>query len=377
MRKKSVETLGRRADVSCRDGSTGSPLVQNPRAFQAEAAMAVGICGRAVRCRAHIALPAPEGQSSCAHSDGEKAMAISSTGTRTAILTLAALFATACDRQPGVNQPVAEAAASGPASGSVASADGTKIAYESVGKGDTALVFIHGWSCDRSYWKPQPPAFAGDYRVVTLDLAGHGASAVRPRDWSIAAFGEDVAAVVRALPERRVILVGHSMGGPVAVEAARLSPGRVIGLVGVDTFSDLAGSAFDPAFIETFKKDLRRDFAGTTRNFVSGNFFPKDADPALKERIVADMASAPPPVAIASMDALLAYDLKAGAAALKVPITTINSDLQPPMNEAAARKTVPRFRLVTIKGVGHFPQLEAPDRFNSTLRAELERIARS
>jgi pimeloyl-ACP methyl ester carboxylesterase len=288
-----------------------------------------------------------------------------------------ALFAAACDRQPGVEQAANGRAGAGPLSGAVESADGTRIAYEAAGSGDTALVFIHGWSCDRSYWKPQLSAFAGDYRVAAVDLAGHGASALRPKDWSIPAFGEDVAAVIRALAQRRVILVGHSMGGPVALEAARLEPRRVVGVIGVDTFSALGGDTFDPAVIAQFKDDLRRDFAGTTRGFVDGNFFPKNSDPALRERIVADMASAPPEAGIASMEALFAYDARRAAGALNVPVTAINADLQPAMDEAAARKSVPRFRLVTIKGTGHFPQLEAPERFNPMLRAEVERIARS
>jgi pimeloyl-ACP methyl ester carboxylesterase len=261
--------------------------------------------------------------------------------------------------------------------GSVASADGTKIAYDASGSGDTALVFIHGWSCDRSYWKPQLAEFGKDYRVVTVDLAGHGTSAARSGNWSIPAFGEDVAAVIRALPQQKVILIGHSMGGPVALEAARLAPDRALGVIGVDTFGALGGDTFDDATIERFKADLRRDFAGTTRGFVSDNFFPKNADPALKERIVADMASAPPMVGVAALEATFAYDPKPTAAALGLPITAINADLQPAMDEAVARQTAPSFRLVTIRGTGHFPQLEAPERFNPMLRAEVERIRRS
>jgi pimeloyl-ACP methyl ester carboxylesterase len=304
-------------------------------------------------------------------------MMLNITLRRIAIFSIAtAALAPGCDRQPAVNLPANEVADAATVSGSVASADGTRIAYQALGAGDTALVFIHGWSCDSSYWKPQLSAFARSHRVVTVDLAGHGASAVRRDGWSIPAFGEDVAAVIRALPQRRVILIGHSMGGPIALEAARLAPGRVIGLVGVDTFSDLAGPTIDPAVLERFKAGLRRDPAGTTRSFVGDNFFPKSVDPNLKGRIVEDMASAPPAVAIASMEALLAYDPKPAAAALKLPITSINSDLQPPMDEAAARKTAPRFRLVTITGVGHFPQLEAPERFNSMLEAELARLLR-
>jgi pimeloyl-ACP methyl ester carboxylesterase len=287
-------------------------------------------------------------------------------------LVLAALLLAACDAQPARNG-TSETATSGPAR--ALSADGTRIAYRTTGAGDTALVFVHGWTCDQGYWDAQVPAFAKDHRVVTLDLAGHGASDTARKNWSIPAFGEDVAAVIRALPDKRVILIGHSMGGPVALEAARLVPERVIGVVGVDTFNDLGGREFDPAVFEKFIAELRKDSAGTTRNFVSTRFFPEDADPALKKRIADDMASSPPEVAIGSMEAIFAYDIKPAAAALKVPLVAINADLFPLMNEAAARQVTPSFRLVTMKGVGHFLHMEAPDGFNAALRAEVERIA--
>ena len=103
----------------------------------------------------------------------------------------------------------------------VASADGVPIAWRAWGTGDTALVFIHGWSCDSSYWDAQLPVFAKDHRVIALDLAGHGASGLGRKSWTMQAFGEDVAAVVRKAGAKRVILIGHSMGGPVALEAAR------------------------------------------------------------------------------------------------------------------------------------------------------------
>jgi pimeloyl-ACP methyl ester carboxylesterase len=287
-------------------------------------------------------------------------------------LVLASVLLASCDAQPTRNESSATAT---PESASAVSSDGTRIAYRATGAGDTALVFIHGWTCDQGYWDAQVPAFAGDHRVVTLDLAGHGASDTTRKTWSIAAFGEDVAAVVRALPDKRVILIGHSMGGPVALEAARRVPERVIGVIGVDTFNDLGGREFDPAVFEKFIGELRKDSAGTTRNFVSTRFFPKDADPALKKRIADDMASSPPDVAIGSMEAIFAYDIKPAATALKVPLIAINADLFPPMDEAAARQVYPSFRLVMMKGVGHFLHMEAPDRFNAALRAEVDRIA--
>ena len=103
--------------------------------------------------------------------------------------------------------------------------DGLNLVCEVRGQGDTALVFLHGWCGDREYWKHQVDAFAADYRVITLDQAGHGESGKDRKAWSVSGLAGDIEAVIKALGLRRVILVGHSMGGPVALLAAKRMPG--------------------------------------------------------------------------------------------------------------------------------------------------------
>ena len=117
--------------------------------------------------------------------------------------------------------------------------DGVDIRYEVAGSGEPALVFVHGWSCDRSYWRAQTDHFEASHRVVAIDLGGHGESGLGRKDWTMAAFGGDVRAVVEALGLRKIVLVGHSMGGHVIVEATQLMPDRVAALVLVDTFEDV------------------------------------------------------------------------------------------------------------------------------------------
>src|SRR5664279_146395 len=121
----------------------------------------------------------------------------------------------------------------------VRSADGTRIAYEFKGAGMPALILVHGWSCDRGYWNAQLELLSREFLVVVLDLAGHGESDPGRHEWSIAAFGSDVATVVRRLALNAVVLVGHSMGGDVILEAAGRLRGLVKGLVWVDTYSEL------------------------------------------------------------------------------------------------------------------------------------------
>src|SRR5262245_42567358 len=137
--------------------------------------------------------------------------------------------------------------------------DGLNIVCEVRGQGDTALVFLHGWCGDHEYWKNQAEAFTPDYQIVTLDQAGHGESGKDRKEWTTAGLGADVETVVKALGLKRVILVGHSMGGPVALIAAKRLPGAVAAVIGVDTLQNAEFKM--PAeqtkqFIDAFEKDF-------------------------------------------------------------------------------------------------------------------------
>jgi pimeloyl-ACP methyl ester carboxylesterase len=251
--------------------------------------------------------------------------------------------------------------------------DGVRIAYVADGTRKPALVFVHGWSCDRRYWSLQLQAFAKYYQVVGLDLAGHGESGVNRSRWTIAAFGADVAAVVDALKLEKVVLVGHSMGGDVIAEAARPLKGRVAGLVWVDTYKRL-GTARTDDEVGAIVTPLRTNFAEATRHLVRGMFQP-GADPGLVDLVVTDMASAPPAVGVGALEAALRYDrdMPAALAELKLPVIAINPET-PPTDVASMSKH--GVEVIVMSDVGHFPMLESPDRFNRLLRTAIEKIAR-
>lgn len=237
------------------------------------------------------------------------------------------------------------------------------------------LVFVHGWSCDLGYWDAQIEALSADYSLVALDLAGHGRSGSTREDFSMRAFGRDVAAVVRSLPgQAPVILIGHSMGGPVAAEAARELGSRVRAVIGVDTFKNVGKAPPPVAETEARLGFFQRDFAGSTRLFVTQAFFKPGTDPAFIERIAADMAAGDPRVGVAAIRELNAWDGARSMTSLQIPVIAINADHGEPTEEARIRALVPTFRARILAGVGHFLMMEDPARFNAALRAELETI---
>lgn len=251
------------------------------------------------------------------------------------------------------------------AAGVVSSADGVGIHFTDQGKGDPALVFVHCWGCDRHLWDNQVPVFVNRHRVVTLDLAGHGDSGRGRKDWSVPAFGEDVKAVVEKLGLKQVVLVGSSMGGPVSLEAARLMPSRIVGIVPVDTLHNVS-ERVPPEQVAGIIKLLEADYKGTTTQFMNQRLFAPSTPAAVKERMLAGALSTPPEVAIPSIRAVLTYDAQPALAQMKMPVRAINSDLNP-TNVDGNQKVLPGFRAVIIKGVGHYPMLEDPARFNELL----------
>jgi pimeloyl-ACP methyl ester carboxylesterase len=246
--------------------------------------------------------------------------------------------------------------------GTVKAADGVDIRYEVGGRGEPTLVFVHGWSCDRSYWRAQVDHFAASHRVVAIDLGGHGESGLGRSDWTIASFAGDVRVVVEALGLRKVVLVGHSMGGAVVAEAARLMPDRVVAVIPVDSFVSVTPPEEKEGFIAPFRQDFRK----TTEMIVRQYMFTPRSDPQRVERIVADMTAAPPAVGISAMESYLRYDEGAGLAAAKAPVRLINSDLTP-TDLAAWRKHKPDVGLAVMPGVGHFLMIEDAEEFNRLL----------
>jgi pimeloyl-ACP methyl ester carboxylesterase len=299
---------------------------------------------------------------------------------RTPIIALAALLLVACSKPeppPPASAPAASNDKAEPAAGTpriAIAADGVHVQYRVYGAGEPALVFIHGWSCDSNYWREQIAEFSKKYTLVTVDLAGHGGTDGNRTEWTMAHFGQDVVAAVGAVQSEKLILVGHSMGGNVAVEAARVLKGRVIGIIGVDTFKSIGGPRPSKQQIAAIMKPFETDFIGNTRKIVDQTFFAPNADPQLRQKIAYDMSLSPPRVAVPAMRALLEYDFDEPLKDLDVPIVAINSDLGEPVNEARIRKVLPKFRAVTLAGDGHFLMMEDPKRFNPALETEIQTI---
>ncbi|MGE5357796.1 MAG: alpha/beta hydrolase [Bacteroidales bacterium] len=259
--------------------------------------------------------------------------------------------------------------------------DGVSLAYSAAGAGDTALVFIHGGFADRSFFTEQFHALSGRYRVVAIDLAGHGESGTNRTAWGIPQFGADVKAVVDAEKLRRVVLFGNSLGGPVAIEAALLLPGRVLGVVGIDTFQDLGHPEtpeYAKAAAEAARQRLeafRKDYAGSMKAMVA-MLFHSDADPWLVAEAQRRMMRTTPEIGAAMLAGAASYDYSTSAHKLTVPVRAINGDLYP-TDVLAARRVKADFDVVVMKHCGHYPMLERADEFNRHVVTVVQALERA
>jgi len=260
-------------------------------------------------------------------------------------------------------------------SGTATSPDRIPIRYHAAGKGDPALVFVHCGGCERGFWDGQVAHFSATHRVVALDLAGHGQRGGGRKDWTMPAFGQDVVSVVEALGLKRVVLIGHSIGGPVVLEAARRMPGRVAGLVLVDTLVHFE-QRLAAEEMEKFLSALQADYRAKTTAYVSQLLFSASTPEPVKARVLETVLSGPQEIGVAVVRSSLAYDPLPALREIKAPIRAINSDLFP-TNVEGNRRYVPGYQVAIMKGVGHYLMLEQPEAFNALLAEALRELARS
>ena len=264
---------------------------------------------------------------------------------------------------------------SAPLSGPVfaASVDGAKIHWTSKGSGKEAVILVHGWTCDETSWDFQVPELSRNYRVITLDLPGHGKSDP-PKDgkFSMTVFARAVEAVRAESKIDKAVLVGHSMGTPVIREYARLYPQHVAGLVPVDGLLIIGAGgragrgAPDPAAMTGPQGMKARE------TMIRGMFTP--ATPAAIQQHVLKMMLAPPE-ATASGAMLATFDTaNLNNEVSMVPVLGIYAGNSPMTNRENLKKVFPNSEYVQVAGTGHFVMMERPEEFNRLLLAFLGKI---
>jgi pimeloyl-ACP methyl ester carboxylesterase len=250
-----------------------------------------------------------------------------------------------------------------------ATLDGSRVHYKSYGKGREALVFVHGWTCNMSFWRGQVPAFENKTRVIAIDLPGHGQSDKPHADYSMDFFARSVDAVLQDAGVDHAVLVGHSMGTPVVRQFYRRYPTKTLALVLVDgALRPFADEATMAKFIEPLRGPNYKEAAS---QFVAGMLAPVSS-PALREEIKSTMLATPQYVAVSAMDGMASKSIWTNDK-INVPVLAImaKSPFWPPDNEQFYRSLAPNLEYHMWDGVSHFLMMEKPGEFNEALSAFL------
>jgi pimeloyl-ACP methyl ester carboxylesterase len=247
------------------------------------------------------------------------------------------------------------------------------IAYIDTHKGDTTLLFVHGWCINKGYWSNQLAYFSKRYRVVTIDLPGFGQSGKNRSQWDARTFGGDVSAVITQLHLKNVVLIGHSMAGDIILEAAIKNPKQVIALVGVDNFKSVGighpPSAKANADYDKAIDSLRDHFTFIATDYITHQLFSKTTPDSIKQRVLHDALTSDTIIAAACMkrDTLKEQvELKKTAK----PLYLINSDVSPTAITGFQKLQIP-FKVYSVHGSGHYPMIEQPAVFNKQLQLAL------
>ena len=253
---------------------------------------------------------------------------------------------------------------------SVISNDGVEINYFVSGPNKEALVFVHGFSCSSKYWLAQLQHFSKKHTVVAIDLAGHGGSGINRKAYNMDAFGKDVASVVNDLELEHVTLIGHSMGGPVIVEAANELGDKVDLLIGVDTMHDITGEPIGKVPGLIVNTMFKLFYESMTEDIIA-DFFIESTDASLKKWIGEDALKANKKAAQGSLNSLLTMNYPENLNDLSVPIKVINARS---FRETMLEENLASYENIEIdffEDVGHFIMMERPSEFNEWLELKI------
>ena len=256
------------------------------------------------------------------------------------------------------------------------SKDGTEIYYDLRGDGDITLCFVYGAGGFLENWKLQH-SFAEQYKLLLPDIGGHGKSANTNRSkFAMQAFGEDIAAVIRAENLQKVIFIGWSMGGAVILEAAKILKDRVIGIIGIDTFFPHPGSLYTTNSKEATEQ-IMLDFREDTRNKII-NLFKYHMNTGIKvsEELQKEFLQYPViknEVFLSELEELCYWDVMPYLENPQYPIKAIIAGLSAP-EETQRESFKPKIDTIFMEGHGHCLLWADHEAFNTHLQQMISDI---
>ena len=259
--------------------------------------------------------------------------------------------------------------------------NGISIAYDDLGGGGDAVVFVHGHPFDRSMWSPQHPLFGkSGWRALVPDLRGYGETTVVPGKTTLDVFARDIAALADHVGIGRLVIVGLSMGGQIAMEFCRQYPQRVRGLVLAATTPQAETAEGKVNRNAMADRLLREGLMPYAEEVLTKMVAPRniEAIPAVAEKVMGMMRSAPPEGAAAALRGRAERpDYRDTLGSLDAPALVVVGDEDGFTTRADAdlmHGLLRNSELCWMPGVGHMPNLEREAEFNAALKRFLASV---
>jgi len=249
--------------------------------------------------------------------------------------------------------------------------EGARIHYVNYGKGDEALVLIHGWTQSADAWRDNVADLAKRNRVVVVELPGHGQSDKPQTTYSMDYFARAVEAVMRDAKVKRAVLVGHSMGTPIARQFYRKYPGKTLAIVIVDgSLRPFGDKAMMDQMMAGFRGPQYRDAVNQMMGFIAGPNISSE----VKQRINTASMNTPQNVLVSAFEGMLDNSIW-GDDKINVPVLAImaKTALLPANAEESYRAIAPKLDFQIFDGVGHFLMMEKPKEFDAAVIAWLDK----
>ncbi len=255
---------------------------------------------------------------------------------------------------------------------SVTTPDGVTLRYVDAGSGDPPILFVHGWTCNMTTFRDQIPFFAKNHRVVALDQRGHGESGKPDQDYTIPGFVDDVAWFINQVKLEKPVIVGHSMGGTIALNLVHKHPNLTSAAILIDSpilpQPETAQAMVDPLFAGLQSPA----YAQVAEGFGRMAFFSAKSDPAMVEELLAVIKSAPQRLMHTKIKSTLSDDSKP-AGPLPVPSLFIRAEEPQLATEEGLRERYPGMTVVTVPAA-HFVQMEQPAATNNIIKDFLDKL---
>jgi len=248
--------------------------------------------------------------------------------------------------------------------------DGVRIHYKSYGKGREALVLVHGWTCNLDNWRDQIPDLSKRNRVIALDLPGHGQSDKPQVTYTMDLFANAIDSVLRDAKVERAVIVGHSMGTPVARQFYRKYPQKTLAIVIVDGGLRLFGTKeMREQYLSYFRGPKYKEAGAQMFSQMMGNLPAEE-----QERVKTSFANTPQYVLASAMESM-GDEALYGPDKINVPVFAVlaKSPFWQPDTEQFLRGLAPDLELQWFEGVGHFLMMEKPKQFNDAVIAFLDK----